>query len=122
MDTTSPAAFAYFVGTALDNGTALAVAKVGAWINLFNLLPFASLDGGRAFNGLANGQRWIAAMTIGVAWHLTQEGLLLLLLIAAVLRALGRGAPRGDARALGEFVVLVAAFSALAVLPVPTGG
>ena len=27
-----------------------AIAGVGAWINLFNLLPVASLDGGRGFH------------------------------------------------------------------------
>jgi Zn-dependent protease len=31
----------------------MAIARVGAWINLFNLLPIPPLDGGRGFRPLS---------------------------------------------------------------------
>src|SRR6185436_1424348 len=58
-----------------------AIARIGAWINLFNLLPFGPLDGGRAFGALSRGQRFAIACWIGGVWAFTREGLLLLLLI-----------------------------------------
>lgn len=41
-----------------------AIAGVGAWINLFNLLPIASLDGGRGFHALNRQQRVIVTLVI----------------------------------------------------------
>ncbi len=38
---------------------------IGAFINLFNLLPFATLDGGRAFRSMNKNQRWLAVLGIG---------------------------------------------------------
>jgi Zn-dependent protease len=92
-----------------------AVAKVGAWINLFNLLPVWSLDGGRAFNALSRRQRLLCASALGAAWFLTSETLLLVLAIVAAVRAAGAGAPAdGDRRATIEYVALVAVLAAVA--------
>ncbi|HXF95652.1 MAG TPA: site-2 protease family protein [Gemmatimonadales bacterium] len=100
-----------------------AIARVSAWLNLFNLLPVWQLDGARGFHALSRRQRWIAALIIASMWFLTAEGLLVLLLIAAVGQAwLGRAPARGDRRALVEFAVLVIALAALTALPVPTAG
>ncbi|HEX4966457.1 MAG TPA: site-2 protease family protein [Thermoanaerobaculia bacterium] len=99
-----------------------AVARWGAWINLFNLLPVWQLDGGRAFHALSRPQRFLAAAALGAAWFFTKEGLLILLALTAVFRALGRDAPaEGDRTAIVQYLVLTAALSALAVLPVPLG-
>jgi Zn-dependent protease len=70
-----------------------AVAKVGAWINLFNLLPAWMLDGGRAFNALSRRQRLVCVGALAAAWFLTSETLLLVLAIVAAMRAAGAGAP-----------------------------
>jgi Zn-dependent protease len=99
-----------------------ALAEIGAWINLFNLAPIWQLDGAHGFKALTKHQRLIAAAAIGVAWLLSSKGLLLLLLIAALWAALGgsREAPEEpDQRTLLEYVVLIAALTALATLPVP---
>jgi Zn-dependent protease len=94
-----------------------ALARSGAWINLFNLLPVWQLDGARGFHALARGQRWLAAAVILGAWLLTSDGILLLLLLFAVLRASGKDAPaQPDRGALALYTLLVAALSGLAWL------
>lgn len=98
-----------------------AIARVGAWINLFNLLPVWQLDGARGFAALSRAQRWMAAAALAIAWIATHEGLLVLLAIIAAARALERNAPaRSDGVTLAQYVVLVAVLSTLvAALPVP---
>lgn len=84
------------------------IASVGAWINLFNLIPVWQLDGSRAFRVLSQGQRWLAVAAIGLAYALTREGLLVLVLCVAGYRAFGKDAdPRGDNRTLADFALLV---------------
>ena len=96
-----------------------AIARFGAWVNLFNLLPVWQLDGGRGFRALSRGQRWMVAAVMGVAWLASGEGLLVLVGLAAAARAWGSEAPEeGDQRAFLELLVLVAALSALCALPV----
>jgi Zn-dependent protease len=113
-------AWAAFITTGLP--VLGAVARWGAWINLFNLLPVWQLDGGRAFHALSRPQRFLAAAALGATWFFTKEGLLILLALTAAFRALGRDAPaEGDRTAILQYVVLTAALSALAVLPVPLG-
>jgi Zn-dependent protease len=72
-----------------------AIARVGAWINLFNLLPIATLDGGRGFNSLGRTERWLAAALLAGLWVATHEGLLVLLGLAAAGRAIA-GKPPGE--------------------------
>jgi len=97
-----------------------ALAEIGAWINLFNLTPVWQLDGAHGFKALTRQQRWIAVAAVAVAWALSSKGILVLLLIAAAWAALGGKAPeRPDRRTLLEYVVLVAALTALATIPVP---
>ena len=61
-----------------------AIAKLGAFINLFNLLPFWQLDGGRAFRSLNKAQRWLAVASVATAWAVTDQGLLVLLLAGGI--------------------------------------
>jgi Zn-dependent protease len=97
-----------------------ALAHVGAWINLFNLLPVWQLDGAHGFRALTRRQRWAAVAVIAVAWVLTAEGLLVLLLLGAIWAAwAGRGgAERPDWRAFVEYAGLVIVLAALTKLPV----
>ncbi len=112
------AAYAIYLMTGWANWAA--VARIGAWINLFNLLPTLPLDGGRGFQAMSRHQRWIAAAAIGIALFLTSEGLLALLLIVAVLRALGKGySDRPDQTALVHYILLLAVFSAMCLIQVP---
>lgn len=97
-----------------------ALAEIGAWINLFNLTPVWQLDGAHGFKALTKQQRWIVAGAIAAAWILSTKGLLLLLLIMAVIATVrGKAAAEPDRRTLLEFVVLIAALTALATIPVP---
>ncbi|HEY2589554.1 MAG TPA: site-2 protease family protein [Tepidisphaeraceae bacterium] len=93
-----------------------ALAGVGAWINLFNLLPIGTLDGGRAFHALSRPQRVLAACAVGAAWFITKDGLLLLLLIVCGARCLERGDQRGDSRACAHYAALILLLSVLSMV------
>jgi Zn-dependent protease len=111
-------AYAVFLATALPFWAA--IARAGAWLNLFNLLPVWPLDGGRGFSALSSGQRWLLLATIGGTWLWTREGLLVLIGLVAAARVLGgRGAEEPDRGVLACFLVLVFALSALTVISVP---
>ncbi len=114
------AATTYVLHLATGWASLAAIARVAAWINLFNLLPVWQLDGGRAFRSLTRSHRWILACVMAVMWLLTREGLLILLLAATLLRALPRTAPsEPDRIALAEFALLIAGLALLTAVPVP---
>ena len=97
-----------------------AIARTGAWINLFNLLPISPLDGGRAFHALAKPQRWAAVAALAAAWWISRDGLVVLLAIVAAGQAIaGSGPENGDRRSLVEYALLVLALAGLTTLPVP---
>jgi Zn-dependent protease len=104
---------------ALGSPVLAATAKVGAFVNLFNLIPVWQLDGGRAFRALTRPQRWLGAAAVATAWAMTDEGLLFLLMLGAAFRAIvERGPAEPDRGALLQYVSLVAGFSALLLIPV----
>jgi Zn-dependent protease len=113
------AAAAYAAHLATGAEGLAAIARAGAWINLFNLLPVGTLDGGRGFRSFTRAQRGLAAAALGAAWLATGEGLLLLLLVAAAVRALaGRAAADADWAALAHYVGLAALLAAASRIPV----
>jgi Zn-dependent protease len=98
-----------------------AIAKTGAWINLFNLVPVWQLDGGRAFRALTRPQRWIVVGALAAIWFVSGESMLVLLLLGAGFRAFEKTAPlAGDRRALVEYVALAAVLAAMCRLVVVT--
>src|SRR5881296_2728964 len=104
------AAYALYLATGA--GIWGAIAHVGAFINLFNLVPVWQLDGARGFRALTRKQRWIAVGVIGLAWLLTSEGLLVLLLVAGAAAAwFGDAAQESDGTALLQYTWLVAILS-----------
>lgn len=113
---------AYGVGLATRSQIWFAIAQSTAFINLFNLVPFWQLDGGRGFHALTQPQRWVAALVIGAAWMLTHQGLLLLLLILAIVQAFRPAAERPDHGALAMYTGLVAVLTWLMGIPVATAG
>jgi Zn-dependent protease len=98
-----------------------AIARVGAWLNLFNLLPIATLDGGRGFSSFAREQRWLAVAVLAGLWAATEEGLLLLLVLGGAGRALvGRPAAAADWPAFALYAGLAAMLSVATLIPVVT--
>ena len=90
-----------------------AIAHTGAWVNLFNLLPVVPLDGGRGFRGLDRSQRLATLPVIADAWYMSGEGLLLLLLIVALLRAFEATASTRDRMVYLEYSGLVVGLTLL---------
>jgi len=114
---------AYLVFLATGWQSWAAIAQIGAWINLFNLIPVWQLDGSRGFRTLTRHQRWLAVAAVAVAWFFTAEGMLLLLLIAAAIRAAGSQAPdKPDRLGLLQYVLLIAALSAMTKIDVGLAG
>ena len=116
------AVVAYGAFLATEVGLWAAIAQVGAWINLFNLTPIWQLDGGRGFRSLSRPQRWIAVAVIAGMFFVTKEGLLILTLVVAILRALGPNAAKEpDHKGLAQYIVLIVILAAMTEIPVPTG-
>ncbi len=108
---------AWGVGLAAGWGSFVAIARIGAWLNLFNLLPLGSLDGGRAFRAMSRNERLIAAGVLLGAWFLTAEILLLLLGVAALGRAfVGEQRAQGDRTGLVLYTVVAALLAGIAAL------
>lgn len=100
-----------------DSAYWVALAHVGGWVNLFNLLPIWQLDGGRGFNALTRKQRWWMVGILLAAWALSGVGLLLLLVLGAVFRAVrGVQAEREDRGAFVKYALLVAVLAWLSTL------
>ena len=96
--------------------------RLGAFINLFNLIPVWQLDGARGFHALNQRQRWIATAVIAGMWAATGEGLLLLLLLCAAYAAWKGHAPDApDQTALVQYCGLVAVLAVLTRIPVTLG-
>ncbi len=95
------------------------IARFGAWLNLFNLLPIWQLDGGRGFRALDKRQRIVLTLVCAAAWLATGEGLLALITIAAAFRAFSESAPAaGDRTSLLEFVGLIIVLAPIATIEI----
>jgi Zn-dependent protease len=113
---TGAAIAAFALARYLGSPLWLAIAHVGAWLNLFNLLPVWQLDGSRAFAALTRAQRLNVAVVMGVAWVASREGLLILLAIVAAVRGWSTPAPDvGDRTAFVSLVSLVVILTVLTV-------
>ena len=96
-----------------------ALARSGAYLNLFNLVPVWQLDGARGFHAVAQRERWVLAGLTGAAWIVTHESMLVFILAGMGYRLYQRDAPaRTDARALAEFAFLLCTLSALCLIEV----
>ena len=114
---------AYLIFLVTGNALFAAIAKIGAWINLFNLLPLYPLDGGRGFKAMTRTQKWIATASVGGAFLVTQEGMLLLLGVMAVVQTVKKEQPlESDKTALGQYVFLIITLSIINMLELPNIG
>ncbi len=112
---------AAMAGFVLHAPVLLAVARVSAWINIFNLLPFGSLDGGRGFRAMSKRGRWIACLALLVTWLVTKDGVVMLILLGAVIRTTASEAPAdNDWHAVVEYAGLSLALGlVMALVPSP---
>jgi Zn-dependent protease len=111
------AAYAVYLATGLAYWGALA--RVGGMINVFNLMPFWQLDGGRAFHALDRPQRWLAACAVATMWAITSDGMIfLIMLVAASQAAFGKPARTSDTFATLLYAALFASLSTLLMIPV----
>lgn len=105
---------ASLAAVAAGNPLWYAIARTGAWINLFNLIPVWQLDGSRAFHALTRAQRGIALAVILAMWATTREPMLLLIALGAGYRLFTRDhAPEPDHGVLMQYAGLVVLLSAL---------
>jgi Zn-dependent protease len=91
-----------------------AIAHLTGFINMFNLTPVWQLDGSRGFHALNRQQRWTVVGAIAIAYLLTNQGLLLVVGLVAVWRAVQQEQGPGDTKAFGTYVMLIGALSWLA--------
>ena len=91
-----------------------AIARTGAWINLFNLIPVWQLDGGRGFNAMTGKQRNFLTVVVAGAWFFSGENMLLLLLIGCGYRLfMTPAADKPDDRAAWTYGALVVVLTTL---------
>lgn len=102
-------------------GSLGAIARFGAWINLFNLVPVPPLDGGRGFRAMNRLGRGIVTASMVGMWLVTSEGLLALLAVIGVFSTLGKPPEQGDRKTVVTYVLLVVVLSLMSVIDVPTG-
>lgn len=111
---------AWLLAITFDSPMCGAIARVGAWINIFNLAPIWQLDGSRAWRALTNRQRWIATGAVVIAFLLAAEDArasLMIVLIFCIVRLFTKdAAPEPDRRTLAEYVFLIAALTVIATV------
>jgi Zn-dependent protease len=96
-------------GKLLDVPLLLAIGHVGAWVNLFNLLPVWQLDGSRAFAALSRRHRAIAAAALWACALSGVDGTIFVIAIVATVRAYLKSAdtpPVSDRPILATYVAL----------------
>lgn len=113
------AAYAVYLATGAPIWAA--ITHVGAFLNLFNLIPIWQLDGGRGFHALTRTHRGVAAAFVAGAWAVSHEGLLFLLLLGAGWQLFQPAPEQEDNVALGTYLALIAALTGLMMI-VPYGG
>jgi Zn-dependent protease len=112
-------ALALYAGT--GNSLWAAVARAGAWLNLFNLIPVWQLDGSRGIRTLDRAQVWILALLSIVMWMLVSDGMLILLALVLAFRAYTKRGeePEPDWNGMVQFSGLIVALSLLCLIPLP---
>ena len=99
-----------------------AIAGVGGWINLFNLLPIGTLDGGRGFHAMSRGQKLLAAATVAAAWYFAPDGLLLVLALICLGRAVvDKSEQNGSWRTTVTYCLLIIVLTAISTVRSQTG-
>ena len=105
-------------GLGSPGGVWVAIARATAYINLFNLTPVWSLDGGRAFRALDYRQRIYWLVGAGALWYFTDAGMFAILLLGGLYRVFWKKdhAPAADPGVLFQFAGLLVLFGAILAL------
>ena len=104
------------IGIATESQIWLALADAGGYINLFNLIPVWSLDGGRAFRALSRQQRMIVCAAAAALWFFTGKGMFALILAGGVYRCFTKDQiEKGDNQILVHFLGLMAALGVVSM-------
>jgi Zn-dependent protease len=111
------AAFAYAVFMVTQEPIWAAIARFGAWINLFNMIPVWQLDGGRGFAALTRPHRIaIVALAAGL-WFWTNDGMLFLVALGAGYRLFTKDASQSpDPPVLWRYAALLVLLGALSTV------
>jgi Zn-dependent protease len=98
-----------------NDGVWLAIAHATAYINLFNLTPVWTLDGGRAFRALDYKQRLFWLGLVAALWFATGQGMFVILILGGLYRVFWKKdhAPVPDQGAFFQFAGLLLLFGAL---------
>jgi Zn-dependent protease len=109
---------AYVVSRVTGGGVWAAIAQLGAFINLFNLIPVWQLDGARGFHALARWQQCAVIAAVAIAFAVTGQRMLLLVGAVGIYRLFRPAVTKPDGAALATFVGLIAMLSWLSTIPV----
>jgi Zn-dependent protease/uncharacterized Zn finger protein (UPF0148 family) len=116
---TGAALFALAVYFATHSAVWGAIARTGAWINLFNLTPVWFLDGSHGFRALAKMDRAMVCAAALALWAVTGVPMLVLVGALAGFRIFTGDAPeRGEREILFKFLGLLAILSVVARIQV----
>ncbi len=114
------AVFAWCAGALTGQPIWYAIARTGAWINLFNLIPIWQLDGGRGFRALTRQHRGIVLAAVVAMWAVTEETMLLLMAFATLYKLFSKDyAEERDTQVLVQYIGLIVLLSMLLLLGVP---
>jgi Zn-dependent protease len=96
------------------------LARFGAWINLFNLVPVWQLDGSRGFAALTRFHRGAILALLGLMWMLTRDGMLILVALGCGYRLFTNDyPPESDIPVLGQFAALIVLLAMLCMVGIP---
>jgi Zn-dependent protease len=95
----------YFIYTATGAGVWLAVAHVGAFINVLNLIPVFIFDGGSAFIALGRQER-MAVLVISLAlWFFLSENIFLFIGLGAGYRLIRKDHPAQGSQSVAYYFI-----------------
>jgi Zn-dependent protease len=95
-----------------------AIAHLGAYINLFNLVPVWQLDGARGMDALNRTQRVMLVAVVAITFALTHERMLVIIGLVSVYHVVRAPERKGDPRMLALFAALIAALGAMSTVRV----
>jgi Zn-dependent protease len=100
-----------------------AIAKFGAIINLFNMIPVWQLDGSRGFMALTKAERGLMLGVVAVTWLLTGTGMLFLVALGCIYKLFTKDAAETPDRSVQlQYASLIVLLGILSQIHVPVAG